>query len=345
MISSVAYTGNIHTILVRHRRMQGMVVPEICVEEKSVLRREGRAPEAARGVVYSHEMNDSDVKKLLNEIGHTIIEVIKNRQELAAPAVPVPDRRPHGLGQWLRTIVSVFIIVGGLWAGLNYVVSSAINSALMKPALDLNTLTEQGKGLRRDVDRLLDRMAKATLQSPPGLPTKDAARQIKDAAEWAVRRKIEIDPDTLQRVSAPLLKTPSENNWEATIALVNLRSFVNTTLEYAKQHVAATVVPVTAHTHFPQQKPGEWIEFVHARFKLDGRPGEEGLLSYDNGRPVVFVTNLIVRDSIVEYRGGQITLVNVFFENCEFQITNNDNGRRMAQALLNPTPYTSFVGS
>ena len=229
--------------------------------------------------------------------------------------------------------VSVLVVVGSLWAGLNFVVTTAINksinAAMDQPGKDLVKLGEQGVGLRRDVDRLLDKLARNTLQSPPSLATKEVALEVQDAAKWATERKLSIEPSSIQKVTLPFAKDSDPASWEATIALVNLRSFVNSTLEYAQQHVIATVHPTEPETHFPPQKPGEWIEFVGADFKLDGRPDEKGYMNVD-GKPLRIIQYMIVRDCKLEYRGGPVTLINVFFVNCTFVITDSPKGRLMA---------------
>jgi hypothetical protein len=210
---------------------------------------------------------------------------------------------------------------------------------------EIEKIPDQVKAIRRDLDHLLDLSAKETLQAGPVASLgKGAANQIKDAAEWAVQRKLDINPTAIQKVSESLLKNPDKEKWDATIALLNLRSVVNTTLDYAKQHVKATVQG-GENVLFPSVGPGEWIEFVHAQFKLDGQPGERGLMRDSSGNPMRIIPNFIFKDSVVEYRGGKVTLVNVFFENCKFIITNNDNGRRLAEAILAPFPDTSFAGN
>ena len=302
-------------------------------------------------------MNDAELKKLLGAIGHEIGEKLSKAQGvLSAPGAVPPESANHWSAWQLRFAVigGAIGILTGLYFVLSLVVTSSIerslNAALKQPGADLATLTEQGRGLRRDVDRLLDRSAKNILQpSLSGPLARDAAGQIKDAAEWAVQRKIEIDPAAIQKVSGPLFKNPDRGTWEATIALANLRSFVNTTLTQAKQRVIATLTspqregpPFPA---FPTPKPDEWVELVGGTVALDGKPGERGSIHNAAGVPYSPFRNLIVKNAMVTYHGGRVTLINVFFENCTFEITDNNNGRRMAEAILDPTPYTSFAGN
>jgi hypothetical protein len=214
---------------------------------------------------------------------------------------------------------------------------------------EVEKIPDQVRAIRGDLDRLLDKSARETLRAPVASLDKDSATQIKDAAERAVQRKLEVDPVAIQKVSQVLFKNPDKGTWEATLALANLRSFVNTTLAHAKQHVVATLTSPKEvgppYPAFPTPKPDEWVELVGGTVALDGKPGDRGSIHNAAGVPYSPFRNLIVRNATVTYHGGKATLINVFFENCTFEITDNDNGRRMAEAILDPTPYTSFAGN
>jgi hypothetical protein len=140
----------------------------------------------------------------------------------------------------LTVIASTLGIVVTLLGGLNFIVKSAITSAMVEPGKAEIKLQTQLNGIQKDVDRLKDRDARATFQSPPTASGNAAAIQIKDAADWAIQRKIEIAPIAIQKVSSPLFSNDDIVKWEAATSLVNLRSFVNSTLEEAKQHIGAT---------------------------------------------------------------------------------------------------------
>lgn len=274
-------------------------------------------------------MNDAELEKLLNKIGHKIAEAAKERPEVPKDSLTTGQKV-------LGIAVSLLVVIGSLWAGLNYVVSSAINEALKAPSITLTSLSEQGVGLRRDVDRILTKQTFASSQKPstPG--------EIKEVADIARRDKIAVDPASIQRVAEPLFINVDSAKWEATTSLVNLRSFVNSTLAEAKQHVVASIRAQLGRTDFPARKTGEWLDFFGAQFKLDGKPGETGTLLDAPNHALNPITYLIVRDSIVEYGGGEVTLINVFFDNCTFVISDNPRGRLLAEAILDPSPFTSF---
>jgi hypothetical protein len=95
------------------------------------------------------------------------------------------------------------------------------------------------EGLVNNVNRLLDHDAKATIKSQESTPS-----DIKNAAVRLHERKIVISPEEIHAAAEPLLTSGTGNrsdNWDALAALVNLRSFVNSSLDYAKQHTVVTV--------------------------------------------------------------------------------------------------------
>jgi hypothetical protein len=68
---------------------------------------------------------------------------------------------------------------------------------------------------------------------------KDAAKRIRDSKAFAPLPPV----DEILRVATPMFQGPTTPaKWEAVLELVNLRSFVNTTLDEAKRHVVGTVV-------------------------------------------------------------------------------------------------------
>lgn len=303
-------------------------------------------------VVYSTEM-DQETRKVLNEIPNKIVEGLsRSLRDISIASASPPKSETFSWQKVLATTVSILAIVAAFWSGFSYIISSELKKAFEQPNREFASLRDKDFGsvqkdiqyLRRDVDRMLDQQARQILTGKEAIKPKVAVvDDIKDAAIRARERRIIVDPTAIQKVSKLVMSSQDREAWDAILELVNLRSFVNSTLEYAKQHVVLTIEPKALDIRFPMVKPGQWVEFVHAHLKLDGKPGENGFLADDKGRPLTPITNIIVRGSTVEYRGGHATLVNVFFEDCIFEITNNNNGRLMAIAVLKPAPFTSFA--
>src|SRR5690242_17036957 len=108
--------------------------------------------------VYSFGMKDEDLEKILNKIGHKISESIKEGKGESAPVPPQSalDRRT----KTVQMIAGTAAIVTALCVGLNYVVTSAITTAMIQPGKDEAKQQAQLDAIQKSVDRLLDKSAK-----------------------------------------------------------------------------------------------------------------------------------------------------------------------------------------
>jgi hypothetical protein len=127
---------------------------------------------------------------------------------------------------------STVAIIAAMLIGLNFVVTSAITSALIQPGKDLTKLQTQSEGIQKNMDRLLDWQAKSVLSgalrsavSPP------KAQDIKDAAIRGQDRNIAVPPETLIDIGNSLLqgaKTSSTPElWVALSEIVNYRMSID----------------------------------------------------------------------------------------------------------------------
>ena len=197
---------------------------------------------------------------------------------------------------------------------------------------------EEGlKTLGKSVDRLLDRDAKAALTSDV-----ESAEEIKNASDRLRERKIHIDKEDIYRASIQLLKHSDEPKWEAVAGLLNLRSFVNSTLPEAQQQVIQTIHPED-HGRWFEGSKGKWTIIEGGSFILDAKaPDEVPHLNDGSGNPASIYQYIIFKNCHIAYRGRAISLVNVFFENCTFNITRGVRGEMLARSLLDPSAFTTF---
>jgi hypothetical protein len=75
---------------------------------------------------------------------------------------------------------------------------------------------------------------------------------------------------------------------------------------------------------------------------LDPNVGE-GLVDSTSGKdePARIYLNFIFRNTHIVYRGKfPIELINVFFDNCTFELPNTDRGRLLADKVLKETHLT-----
>jgi hypothetical protein len=319
-----------------------------------------KAPEASEPheVVYSPEMTDSELKKLLGEIGHKIIEAVNRRSPDHVPVVAPSNRMTWQ--QWLVVAVSVLAIVGGILAGLNYVVSSAITSALVQPGKDLTTITEQGKGLRRDVDRLLDKQARDVLQSPPPLASKGAVEEIRTAADWANQRRVEINAGFIQDLHSKLSPLVNQNDpqaWAATLALASYQSsFAHVPMNENQPSMPLTKIQVTHYAHAtppgdndPKMTASNLLVprdqgAMIAPFGVDMNPDQattNAFVMFEGGGILLDglrYKNVVMKDVHVVYHGGPVQLEYVTFINCKFSIDNTKAGRELIAKSLIASP-------
>jgi hypothetical protein len=67
---------------------------------------------------------------------------------------------------------------------------------------------------------------------------------------------------------------------------------------------------------------------------LDAKLGELGAIFDRPDHPAEAFRYTIFKNCHIKYRGGTITLVSVFFDNCTFDITNNERGKELAKRVL-----------
>jgi hypothetical protein len=296
-------------------------------------------------------MNDQELRKILDDIPKHIVSGLKPVLEAITITTPKAAHQ-SGLAKsakWVGLIGGILAILASAAFTLNFIVSNAIDKSLDGPdgiRAQLASMRDKDiGGLRSDVNRLNSWYDHQIFSSNIGAAKGVSPEDIKYAAKRLRDSGTVIPVDQIQRVSTPLFQPPvTPAKWEAVMQLANLRSFVNSTLEYAKQHITITVQAGRDHL-IPAHKADEWVELVGGVVILDGIAGDVGggsLLGRD-GHVVTVIGNLIIKDSTVRYRGGKVTLVNVFFDNCTFEITNNDNGMILAKNLLEPSPFTRFV--
>jgi len=303
-----------------------------------------------------HSVNDQDLEKLLNKIGHKITEALNVR-----PIAPSTSR-PNSLTQTqtiLGISVSCVVIIGAAWAGLHYVVSSAITDALKDPSSKLTTITEQTVDLRRDVDRLLDKVASTDIKDfqQPEL--------IKDAAIRLQQRGIKVaSVDAITKKAKALLPTspakPSDPQWDAYLALIGYRSSLINVKVDPSSHVGlnSTLYPnagVRGKPNYALKQSLEGapmeaaarLEFISEPMNRDVSMGpavlfvEGGTMNLDN----LNMRHVVVNGTEIHYSGEPLRLEDVIFLNCTFVFDDSTPTRNLAAAILLESNSISFRAS
>jgi hypothetical protein len=117
---------------------------------------------------------------------------------------------------------------------------------------------------------------------------------------------------------------------------------VNSTLAEARQNIVQTIGPGD-HGKWFQGSPEEWVLITEQTLILD--PKDQNELPHLNdapGHPARVFRNTIFRKCHLIYRGGELTLISVFFDDCTFDIQRSHEGETFAESILNPAPFTTF---
>jgi|ERR1022692_4024819 hypothetical protein len=313
-------------------------------------------PNELTEVVYLREVKDEDfLRRMLEDLPGKIAEGL--RGNAAAPQVSESSKPHYRLAWWqtvLGIVVSIFVILGGLWAGLHFVISAELRTAFEQPNKDLASLRDKDVGgLRSDighvqenVTRLLDWQARMAFTPQPGKSgaTRIPPEELKEVAKYARERKIATDVASIELAAQPLEQSKDKASWEALLELANLRSFANSSLAQANYNIIQVM-----HANEPppgplmRSGPNRWIvyEGEGTSLLLDKQGKEPGKYIIDNGEPAGLYENFIFRNTRIVYHGNPIVLVNVFFDNCTFEINDNANGRSFAGQILR-SMYPSF---
>jgi hypothetical protein len=111
-------------------------------------------------------------------------------------------------------------------------------------------------------------------------------------------------------------------------------------LAEAKQHITQFVKPGEMVNYIP---PGQWAQVEWKEVTLDGRKGDPTALLDLRHNVLTELGNTIFKGTHIIYRGGKMTLIDVFFEDCTFDVADTPNGRSFITQVLNPSPYTRFA--
>jgi hypothetical protein len=185
--------------------------------------------------------------------------------------------------------------------------------------------------------------------------------ELKNLVQLAKRENVKLDSREI-KVTADKLLAESKTNpdaWNATLALLDYKSFVNPSLPNApSSQISGTVhtdyeftVPYTGASPPTFAVTGVVPEQNGARFQHIGHDTNEGR---DSGNQFILGRNgtlqldgmelrhVILIGVAVVYHGGPVVLDDVYFFNCSFTVDRGLQGEAFAKALLEPVPAASF---
>ena len=148
--------------------------------------------------------------------------------------------------------------------------------------------------------------------------------------------------------------------WNATVAFVNYKSFLNAE---ASQKVKDVLPGVNVKTHYEESAPegttpaqfsiaGRVPKSEVAQFLILGQPDPDAGAAYGNDWIVVFngavsidgmrLKKVIFRNDTIYYQGGPLEMTDVYFIRCTFEISPTPNSKRFVEAVLEPLPSVTF---
>lgn len=190
-----------------------------------------------------------------------------------------------------------------------------------------------------------------------------SAKQVEEVVQRSMKQGERIDPKIVSETGLRFVEAANKapDAWRATGALLDYSSFLNVsrpnpqpitpfqrnvahfTWFTAEQPWGKTyalgdsTAPNAAEVH-PLDKPDENTGLYHrpmffliteARLKLDG----------------MFMKNVIIENSQVDYYGGPVDLENVYFVNCKFQVQQQPNGLEFAKGIFEAHPSVNLKTS
>jgi hypothetical protein len=316
-------------------------------------------------VVYLSEMTEDQLKRLIEKLPQKISEGLSEglKGVTIGSSLPTPSR---GLGWWLGIIVSSLVILGSFATVLRYVIhhemtdpANATNVSLGSLRDTLNNLRDKDvHGLQKDIDHLNTDLGRIQDWQTKMVFTVPASKgsgllspaDVKEYATRARERNIPVDVAAIQSVAKPLEQSKDTDSWGATVELVSLRSFANSTLPQPSYNIIQTMRPGASIFPLLYSGPGKWILFEGDGMSLvldarkDDPPGSGDNVIADagaGGGPARIYPYFIFRNTHIIYHGAPIVLINVLFDHCTFDISDNPNGRLFAMRILEST-YPNF---
>jgi hypothetical protein len=180
--------------------------------------------------------------------------------------------------------------------------------------------------------------------------------------------KVKIHPTVVQDAGNKFLNAAVNNPdnpdaWNATLAYVNYKSFLNTSLSVKVSSAFPSGIKFTTTYHFLTPPGTSSPEFSVVGDVPAG--GAESAQFGDIGKPDLNASNLIANDWIIAaggalildgmrfkkvifrnveiyYNGGPLEMNEVYCLGCTFNITQTPNGKRFVERFLDPSPSIKF---
>ena len=261
--------------------------------------------------------------------------------------------------RWLGIVAGMVAIGAALFGGIRYIVSSEV-SALRDDVKRLEALPDKIASLGERVARLEGQLNIKTAAAAP--TSKEAADDAKKTLENAKSANLKFDVNVIRDAGDQFLSAGQKDPiaWDAALAFVEYRSWLNLSVSpvsgkaqgkntnYRYQlnlipnpDVHAQTTPVVAAR--VTEIFGPVAAEDSARIESLDKPQVEGsgvrYLVVQGITDIIvldgeYLKNAVIRDSVVEYRGGAVRLQNVYFINCTFRFHQSRRSASLGRTML-----------
>jgi hypothetical protein len=249
------------------------------------------------------------------------------------------DNNSGGKGGTILTIVAIVLSAGWLHIELKDV------SVKMKALEDAVRIIASGQG--GDVPKLVDEVLKVA-QARADSGNMESARNLIDTSNDLIAKQREarkpVTEDFFKKV-LPTYRTLATAQPDERISNAALSGIV----QLAEYRSAVSTVPSTFH-------PKTTVNSITAGslgFGPDGKVhisdalivGENALATSSEGTVLdgLVLDNVVFQGAKIIYKGGPVTLHNVWFVDCQFQVSKTANVERVLEAVIQQ-PFNLTIG-
>ncbi len=218
----------------------------------------------------------------------------------------------------------------------------------------------------RQISQILTILSPETIKRAslrPGDP--QSAEQVKQIVQKAVKQGERIDSTVVSEAGAKFVDASKNapEAWDAAIALINYKSFLDASLPGVPVTRETQWVPPTTYNIAVPYKGAARTEIAVMEAATGDQAARLDYIGVDQnaGKPIgnqyivaeggnALIDNVHMRNVIwvnvhIYYRGGPVIMENVYFLNCTFTVDLAPRGQEFAKAFLATSPAMSFKSS
>jgi hypothetical protein len=280
-------------------------------------------------------------------------------------------REPHGRFAWLRKNILNIGVVGVLVAVIGWLAGNCLtfyrdaNNRLADQKQFEQKTNDRLEAIEKSLDGLKGQLLAGTIQQLSSSPVdKTTVANIQKTIEKAKSQNVRLEPSDLKLAGQHLVSVSqtSPEAWQAAQALLSYRTFLNS--DVTANLNTFTVPPNTTLNLIPRPQnltggqfdllgpatkdnqarlielgmsnvrpPGEygpnWIRIKGGTLKLDG----------------LLFKKVVIEGAVIRYDGGPISLVDVYFVNCRFEMPLRKNTEMFADMIFSTDPKVDLRAS